>query len=389
MRLERHGWAEHSAPWLRDRRCACGAGEAADMRHVLTGRCKGMRGRDVYLARMQRLTERLVKLVPKPFATPTVATPMARWMCACRVQVLRTHEAVHILRAGGVESDEQWSALMATMAGVLPRNAGMEGIATGKRDRDKARRLVDSIVDTVKLMQEEAMAMMEGRWEVMREVREAAHAEAEWDRALWKMVDDIEEQERRAQEERAQMEREKEERVRAAAEERERRSCLRRGDEVANTRLLLKRVDEGEGTCEQGCDERWARVCVGCRWRTVSACKECVMVHGLTAGTCRRCRREVAGACAGCVEAVQRMCNACRVRMRERPDGVEHRTRQRDGDGQVGQAAGGPEAGQVSDARKQQRRQHTSQGATATVGAVQGRRHKKHVEGKRQTRCRR
>ena len=93
-----------------------------------------------------------------------------------------------------------------------------------------------------------------------REAREAAHAEAEWDRELWQMVDSIEEQERKAQEERARIENEREERVRAAAEERERRSCLRRGDEVASTWLLQQRVREGEGACEHGCDERWVRV---------------------------------------------------------------------------------------------------------------------------------
>ena len=113
------------------------------------------------------------------------------------------------------------------------------------------------------------MAMMEGRWEVMREIREAARAEEEWDRALWKMVDSVEAQEREAQEERARMEHEREERVRAAAEERGRRSCLRRGDEVASTRLLQRRVQEGEEACEHGCEEWWARVCEGCRWRTV------------------------------------------------------------------------------------------------------------------------
>eukprot|EP00966_Prymnesium_polylepis_P308640 7132669-Prymnesium_polylepis.1 len=60
------------------------------LRHVITCACTGIRGRGTYLARMQRLTERLERVVPKPMRTaPTTATPITAWTCACRVRVRR------------------------------------------------------------------------------------------------------------------------------------------------------------------------------------------------------------------------------------------------------------------------------------------------------------
>mmetsp|Transcript_37305 Transcript_37305/g.98943 ORF Transcript_37305/g.98943 Transcript_37305/m.98943 type:complete len:248 (+) Transcript_37305:65-808(+) len=44
---------------------------------------------------MQRLTERLERIVPKPMrAEPTMSTPIAAWTCACRVRVRRARDAV-------------------------------------------------------------------------------------------------------------------------------------------------------------------------------------------------------------------------------------------------------------------------------------------------------
>ena len=99
----------------------------------------------MYLARLQRLTERLEKIVPKPMKTPTVSTPIAQWMCECRLQILRAREAVHVIRAGGKESDEQWEALVATMAGVLPNSVGKTMVVASTNGRNKGRRMVDRV----------------------------------------------------------------------------------------------------------------------------------------------------------------------------------------------------------------------------------------------------
>ena len=101
LRVGRHVYAEHSVR-REGAQCACGVGEAADLRHVITCACKGIRGWGTYLARMQRLTERLERIVPKPMrAEPTMSTPIAAWTCACRVRVRRARDAVATLRKGG------------------------------------------------------------------------------------------------------------------------------------------------------------------------------------------------------------------------------------------------------------------------------------------------
>ena len=106
------------------------------------------------------------------------------------------------------------------------------------RDAAKWKRIVEGVSEVVRLMRTETLAMMEGRWEVMREAREAAAHEDAQERELARAIDDVEreERERRVQQER--QERERDERVSAAAAEQGRRAHLRGGDAVAATRAV-------------------------------------------------------------------------------------------------------------------------------------------------------
>ena len=345
-------------------------GEAADLRHVITCACKGIRGRGTYLARMQRLTERLERIVPKPMrAEPTMSTPIAAWTCACRVRVRRARDAVATLRKGGSVSDEQWHAMQSVIAGVLPRCSKEDEMAHGK-DAAKWKRIVEGVSEVVRLMQTETLAMMEGRWEVMREAREAAAHEDAQERELMRAVDDAEREERERRERQEQQEHERDERVRAAAAEYQRRAHLRGGDAVATTRAIQHGAAEGAAQCDKGCEHRWAGVCEGCRWRAAAVCPACIHTHGIASTGCTRCRREVQGACGGCVEAVRRMCETCRETARQGGDSGQRRRR---GDGSAAAAAADGEGAGAPGKRKRRAPM------AAPAGAPRGEREHSHL----------
>merc|ERR1712100_419366 len=110
--------------------------------------------------------------------------------------------------------------------------------------------------------------MMEGRWEVMRGVHEAADVQ---EREEWEYERELAAAERAARAEREALARGEsacQERVSAAMAEAEWRSGVRRGQSAASTRQLRQRVSEGQVLqvqCEKGCAELWRRVCESCR----------------------------------------------------------------------------------------------------------------------------
>eukprot|EP00966_Prymnesium_polylepis_P225731 5221490-Prymnesium_polylepis.1 len=66
LRVGQHAHVEHSAAWRAHAQCSAGCGVAANLRHVVTGQCVGMRGRTTYVARMAQHMHRIVRAVPKP-----------------------------------------------------------------------------------------------------------------------------------------------------------------------------------------------------------------------------------------------------------------------------------------------------------------------------------
>jgi len=126
---------------------------------------------------------------------------------------------------------------------VLPRCSKEDEMAHGK-DAAKWKRIVEGVSEVVRLMQTETLAMMEGRWEVMREAREAAAHEDAQERELIRAVDEVEREERKRRERQEQRERERDERVHAAAAEQERRAHL--GNAHVAHRWRRRRVHHGE-----------------------------------------------------------------------------------------------------------------------------------------------
>jgi hypothetical protein len=161
-------------------------------------------------------------------------------------------------QAEGLQSvtEEEWMAVRAVLAGVMPRSKRAERMEVQER-RGIEQRLADAIIQT----QYEVMAMLAGRWHDMAETRTAAEAELAEDVELEKVVSAVErglEQERtgrkRAREEanrRAQREeQEAEQRVQAEQAEEARRSTARGGGASADTRRAAKQRREwGAASC--------------------------------------------------------------------------------------------------------------------------------------------
>ena len=154
-------------------------------------------------------------------------------------------------QAKGLQSvtEEEWMAVRAVLAGVMPRGKRAERMEVQER-RGIEQRLADAIIQT----QYEVMAMLAGRWHDMAETRTAAEAELAEDVELEKVVSAVErglEQERtgrkRAREEanrRAQREeQEAEQRVQAEQAE-EARSQQQEGGASADTRRAAKQRRE-------------------------------------------------------------------------------------------------------------------------------------------------
>ena len=186
---------EHDAAWERRlgvegtrmerealRGCVGGCGCAADVRHVVMGRCEGARGNAEYLSAMRRRMSEVAKSVPAPKLTRQ--TPLREW-CPCVRAVRLACAAFAAAEAGGRETDGQWAAVCCVLSGALPRPEAAPGDdSDDKRARVFAattQRVVQRVLEAV----QEVCLYVDGRWEVMREVRHATHQE---DEAWWRSV---------------------------------------------------------------------------------------------------------------------------------------------------------------------------------------------------------
>jgi hypothetical protein len=220
------------------------------MKHVIMAECKGVAGKDIYLAEMRKHMKEIARAVPKNTVKATRDTPTAEWVCGCRLTIKKAQAAY--AQAEGLQgtTEEEWMAVRAVLAGVIPRSKRAERMEVQER-RGIERRLGDAIVQA----QYEVMAMLAGRWHDMEETRTAVEAELAADVELEKVVSAVEremEQERtgskRAQEEaerRAQREeQEAKQRIQAEQAEEARRSTARGGGASADTRRAAKQRRE-------------------------------------------------------------------------------------------------------------------------------------------------
>jgi hypothetical protein len=163
---------EHSAPWRRGEQCAAGCGCPASMKHVIMAECKGIAGKDTYLTEMRKHMKEIAKAVPRNTAKATRDTPMAEWVCGCRVTIVKAQEAIAQARGAQSTTEEGWTAVRAVLAGVVPRSKRAERMEAQER-RGIKQRLGNAIIRA----QYEVMAMLAGRWHDMAEAHNAAEAE--------------------------------------------------------------------------------------------------------------------------------------------------------------------------------------------------------------------
>ena len=180
------------------------------------------------------------------------------------------------------------------------------------------------------------MAMMAGRWEVMRTRREEQDAEDAMDVEMGRVMDAAEAAERAAVQERERVEKERAEQRHEAATEVERRSMLRQGDAVTTTRVMRGRVAVHEQECERGCANAWADVCQSCQGKQNCMCAACASMRCVGSGDeCTPCRRAMAGACAPCLDALRAMCVGCRAHANRHGAPAGSSATQRGGHGSV------------------------------------------------------
>ena len=131
---------------------------------------------------MRRKLSEVAKCVPAPRLTRT--TVLREW-CPCVREVRLACAAFAAAEAGRVETDEQWRAVCCVLSGVLPRPKQAPGVNDDeKRGRVFAattKRVSQCVLDAV----QEVCLYVDGRWEVMRKARHAAHQE---DEAWWRSV---------------------------------------------------------------------------------------------------------------------------------------------------------------------------------------------------------
>eukprot|EP00966_Prymnesium_polylepis_P157391 3637407-Prymnesium_polylepis.3 len=189
---------------------------------------------------MTQHMHRIVRAIPKPDA----------------------QQAVTDVGAGRDITDEGWAALHRVIAGVLPESVA--AAAAWESGGGRQHRIAKSVAAAIGEAQREVMAMMAGRWEVMRTRREEQDAEDAMDVEMGRAMDAAEEAERTAVQKRARVEQERAEQRQEAAEEMGRRSMLRQGDAVATTRVMRGRVAAHERERERGCTSAWelGRACV-------------------------------------------------------------------------------------------------------------------------------
>jgi hypothetical protein len=273
-RIGRHALAEHSCTWQQHLRCAGGCGERADLQHVAMGRCRVAVGRDVYVQKLHECLDAIVKRLPQA-AKPTRTAPMREWQCPAKMQILHARRGIRTDITKPV-IPEDWQALRATIAGIIPRP-----IALGSMKQRERKHAEGRVSEAISELQRLVHAAMIGRWDTMGEARRADDAERAQD-ALWcKAVQEAEAKEA------ARQARMHEETMQAAASmraaraaqrtgevEADRRATARGGDAVAHTRDMRGRLTATNPTaCERNCDER-ARmaVCTFCAAHIHSTC---------------------------------------------------------------------------------------------------------------------
>ena len=356
-RIGVHSRAEHSERWMQHRKCAMACRERADMRHVITAKCTGCKNRHAYYKHIKRYLKKLEMAVPKSKHKAAMDTPMRLWVCECRVIIRQALSAIQKLRTDKRESDEEWEALRAIIAGVLPISKRVKEMREEHAQEGKRRKIEQRVAEVITAMQGEVMRMMEERWERTRQARAVEKREAEEDDEMVRLTAELErrETELRAQHERHEAARQ--ERAEATARERGRRAAAREGQAVAMTRTMEERERDARDECAYECNRRTQRICVSCRIRIQTMCADCRIQHGLkqSAKMCTACRRETAGACAVCIERYEEVCGSCRTSGDVGRQRASHRNNDRERATEAGQRAVGVSRGKQSRRNEQER----------------------------------
>ena len=136
---------------------------------------------------MRQLMAEIEHTIPKAVPEATRAMPMTGWQCPCRITVLTAQRAFKQATDNHECTNEEWNAVRAVLAGVLPKSRGAEA-GTEEERIDTERRLGDAIIRA----QHKAMDTMAGRWHDMTEARETAETELAHDKQIHEAVTQVE-----------------------------------------------------------------------------------------------------------------------------------------------------------------------------------------------------
>ena len=314
FRVGRHARAEHSWEWHAHRKCAAGCGERADMKHVILGRCKGMHGHDIYMLKICKALHAMLRHIPK-VAGPTATMPMNQWMCPARVQIRRAIRAVEASRRKGEILGDDWEALRATIAGVLPESTRVK-----QMERHKERQVATYAIKAITELQKEVLRAMNTRWDEMKAMRHMDDDTFITEKEICRAINLVEDEQAKqhaqqtVQHKKAQA-RYHEEQLSEVREQANigRLATARSGSRTALTRRQRQTMTDAQHQeCTEKCEQTLSlRACETCAITALAICSAC-MGRGPHEKWCKTCTKHGRSMCTRCRVDIRRACNRCR-----------------------------------------------------------------------------
>ena len=112
--------------------------------------------------------------------------PMNQWMCPARVQIRRAIRAVEASRRKEEILGDDWEALRATIAGILPESTRVKQIT-----RHKERRVATYAIKAITELQKEVQRAMNTRWDEMKAVRHVDDDTFVTEKEMCKAIDSV------------------------------------------------------------------------------------------------------------------------------------------------------------------------------------------------------